>query len=65
MNKINWLTPKVDNINKSLLKSVIASNFISEGSITQKLEGKIGKFLQIINVLLTASGTSALQVGLR
>ena len=47
MNKINWFTPKVDNINKSLLKSVIASNFISEGSITQKLEVKIGKFQRL------------------
>ena len=49
MNKINWFTPKIDNINKSLLKSVISSNFISEGKITQKLEVKIGKFLKIKN----------------
>ena len=65
MNKINWFTPKIDNINKSLLKSVISSNFISEGKITQKLEVKIGKFLKIKNVIMTASGTSAIYLALR
>ena len=44
---------------------MIASNFISEGSITQKLEVKIGKFLKIKNVIMTASGTSAIYLALR
>ena len=65
MNKINWFTPKIDNINKSLLKSVIGSNFISEGRITQKLEVKISKFLKIKNVIMTGSGTSAIYLALR
>ena len=38
MNKINWFTPKIDNINKSLLKTTLSSNFISEGKITQKTQ---------------------------
>lgn len=65
MNKINWFTPKIDNINKSLLKTTLSSNFISEGKITQKLENKISKFLKINNVIMTASGTSAIYLALR
>ena len=65
MNKINWYTPKINNISKTLLNKNIKSNFISEGQFTKKLENKIEIFLKSKNVIMTSSGTSAIYLALR
>ena len=65
MKKINWYEPEINKFNYNILKSTIKSNFISEGKITSNLEKKISKFLNIDNVIMTSSGTSALYLALR
>ena len=64
MNKINWFEPKINKVDKNLLNSAIKHNFISEGKITKNLEKKMSKFLNIKNVVMTSSGTSAIYLAL-
>ncbi len=65
MKKISWFEPRVNDFSKKIFNSTIKKNFISEGNITSLLEKKISNFINIKNVIMTSSGTSAIYLALR
>ncbi len=65
MKKISWFEPRVNDFSKKIFNSTIKRNFISEGNITSLLEKKISNFINIKNVIMTSSGTSAIYLALR
>ncbi len=65
MNKISWWVPKVGSFEMKILKKVIDNNYANQGQLTEELESKIAKILNIKHVVMTNNGTVSLFLALK
>ncbi len=63
--KIPWWQPQVGEEEKKRIISVLKSNYLNEGKVTEEFEQKIASFLGMPYAVATTSGTSALFLALK
>lgn len=60
MTKISWAKPSLDMKEKTAIQKVLASGWLSQGPVTEKLEKNISKLLGVKYAIMTNNGTSSL-----
>ena len=65
MNKIPWWKPQIGKTEYRLLKQVLESNFINEGTLTLQFQKEIEQLLGVKHVIAVTSATSAIFLALK
>jgi perosamine synthetase len=62
--EIPWWTPEIGPLEYDLIRSVLASNYVNEGEVTEEFEGRLADLLDVKHVTAVTSGTAAIMLAL-